>query len=800
MSILIYAIVFSYFTCLKHYTFSTFAWDLGIFNQAFYTTVLHGKLFYYSVENYVNTMGCYFAIHFSPILFTLIPFYAIYPAPETLLVAQSCILALGALPLYLIACEVLKDKKSSLVIALAYLLYPAVHGANWFDFHQQAFLPLLIFFSYYFLLKRYWLLFFFTLLTLMVDEYTSVIILVLSINLLLINNFMFTFIKNLKIRGTFIFIRHLKTKRDLVLTITLSISWLFFARYIKSLFPLNPTFRDFLLAIDNWKVLGIEKYSDPLISIPLHILLHPQLALEALLFDYHIKFLYLIFLFAPLLFIPFRSKLSLSALILLVPFLLSNYRPYYKIGTQYPLLIIPVIFLAFVDGLSKIYSRNGKMDLKPMLLAISLFIVSTSPLSPMTHNFVKEAHVLWYSDTMPKIDERVNSLHKLIALIPSNASILTQNHLFPHMSNRINAYAIPEWGPWNFNSNVTKRYLSNLMDKSHYVLLETPLLSPEVSYVLNEIINKESYGIYAISSAHKHEAILFKKGYNGEPLILSNDPRIFSTYKDLILAHGEMISDESRGQVACYPKSLGDNIFVFGPYTYLLPATYKIVFTIKVGEKVEGHIATLDVANNYGKEILAKRDLYGFELEPNKWSNVSLTLSLTKIKASVEFRILASGATDLYLDKVIVERVSSAANVDFGTKTFNYKDLILRSGNVTNGILFHSHNSTGDLFWYGPFTALPPCTYTAAFFIKISPRPESDNRILTLDVTYSRGLVLTKTDVNGAKMRDLGSGWYEVVITFDAEAELRDVEFRGLNPSPRYDIYMAYVLVEAVRK
>ncbi len=150
----LYILIFSHYTILKHYTFCSYAWDLGIFAQALYSTIYHGKLFYYTVENYVNPSNNFFAIHFSPILFILIPFYALYPKPETLLVLQTTILAAGAIPLYLISREILKNR-ISIVPPLIYLLYPALHGGNWFDFHPQAFIPLLVFSLFYFYLKKH---------------------------------------------------------------------------------------------------------------------------------------------------------------------------------------------------------------------------------------------------------------------------------------------------------------------------------------------------------------------------------------------------------------------------------------------------------------------------------------------------------------------------------------------------------------------------------------------------------------------------------------------------------------------
>ena len=71
--IAVYTIVFSYFTILKYCAFRSYAWDLGINNQALWTTLNQGKLLYYTPELYFNPSGAFFGLHFSPILFLILP-------------------------------------------------------------------------------------------------------------------------------------------------------------------------------------------------------------------------------------------------------------------------------------------------------------------------------------------------------------------------------------------------------------------------------------------------------------------------------------------------------------------------------------------------------------------------------------------------------------------------------------------------------------------------------------------------------------------------------------------------------
>jgi len=76
--IVAYTVIFSYFSILKHEAFLSTGWDLGVYEQALWTTLNHGKLFYYTPDLAFNPGGILFGLHFSPILFLILPIYAIY--------------------------------------------------------------------------------------------------------------------------------------------------------------------------------------------------------------------------------------------------------------------------------------------------------------------------------------------------------------------------------------------------------------------------------------------------------------------------------------------------------------------------------------------------------------------------------------------------------------------------------------------------------------------------------------------------------------------------------------------------
>jgi uncharacterized membrane protein len=135
-----------------------YAWDLGVYHQAVHTTVTSRDWFFSTVKwSYIQTAvpkGTVFAAHFSPFLFLLLPFYALFQSPITLLVIKSVAIAIGAVPVYLLSRKELGSSALGPAFSTSYLLLPALQGVNWYDFQPHAFLPMLLLFTLYYMEKR----------------------------------------------------------------------------------------------------------------------------------------------------------------------------------------------------------------------------------------------------------------------------------------------------------------------------------------------------------------------------------------------------------------------------------------------------------------------------------------------------------------------------------------------------------------------------------------------------------------------------------------------------------------------
>ena len=129
-----FVILFSTLTILQYHVGEFGYADSGFVAEALWNT-LHGRFMY--AHGFAPPM--LLADHFSPIWLALIPFYAIYPAHETLMVISALVIAATTVPLFFLARWEWKDNGAALCLAVAFLLYPAAqHEVSSFSFGFQA--------------------------------------------------------------------------------------------------------------------------------------------------------------------------------------------------------------------------------------------------------------------------------------------------------------------------------------------------------------------------------------------------------------------------------------------------------------------------------------------------------------------------------------------------------------------------------------------------------------------------------------------------------------------------------------
>jgi uncharacterized membrane protein len=130
-----YAVGFSALSVLRHRSFQTGRFDLGNMVQAVHNTA-HGHLL--EITGLHGAQISRLAAHVDPILALFAPLWWVWPRPELLLVSQAVALALGALPVFLLARKHLASERAALGFALAYLLYPPLQWMTLSEFHPIA--------------------------------------------------------------------------------------------------------------------------------------------------------------------------------------------------------------------------------------------------------------------------------------------------------------------------------------------------------------------------------------------------------------------------------------------------------------------------------------------------------------------------------------------------------------------------------------------------------------------------------------------------------------------------------------
>jgi uncharacterized membrane protein len=133
-AVLGYAVYTAYFTVLRHHHFQTMSNDLGQYDNFFFNA-LHGRPFQ---SNPLFVGGPWSALrsHAEFSMYVLLPFYALHPHAETLLVLQSLLVGSAGIPIYLFARRRI-SRGVALVLCLAYLAYAPLHGASFYDVHFQ---------------------------------------------------------------------------------------------------------------------------------------------------------------------------------------------------------------------------------------------------------------------------------------------------------------------------------------------------------------------------------------------------------------------------------------------------------------------------------------------------------------------------------------------------------------------------------------------------------------------------------------------------------------------------------------
>ena len=141
---------FSFLSIRRYEALDTGGYDLGNMDQAAWNT-LHGCIL---CETNVEGIDRRLAHHVEPIFLLIAPLYLVYSNPRTLLLLQTVVVALGALPVYWLAKTKTKNAWVAVIFAALYLLFPALQSATLDEFHPVTLAPTFLLFAFYFLVRK----------------------------------------------------------------------------------------------------------------------------------------------------------------------------------------------------------------------------------------------------------------------------------------------------------------------------------------------------------------------------------------------------------------------------------------------------------------------------------------------------------------------------------------------------------------------------------------------------------------------------------------------------------------------
>lgn len=385
-------------TVLRYRTFSSPNFDFGLFCNMFHNMKKTG-LPYVTSER--DKLLSHFAVHVSPIYYLLLPFYFVFPYPETLQVGQAIVLAAGIVPTVLLAKHFGLSNKLTVLMAGLYAFYPALSAGCFYDLHENCFLPLFLLLTFYFFEKKMYLpMYVSAAFVLMVKEDAAIYLLVFAAFILLSE-------KNL-LHGSILAV--------------LSLGYFFLATYLLREFGegvMTSRFQNLILDKETGLFGAIKT-----------ILLNPGYALTQLFTtskNTWEKVAYVLQMLLPLGFLPFCTKKP-SRWLLLAPMLinlLSYYVYQYDISFQYHFGITAFLVYATLKNLPEL-----ALPTKQTLLGIAaaacccLYLTTVMPTCQ------------GYIDRYSQDRDSYQNMEAFLDTIPEDASVSCSGFLLPHIADR----------------------------------------------------------------------------------------------------------------------------------------------------------------------------------------------------------------------------------------------------------------------------------------------------------------------------------------------------------------------------
>jgi uncharacterized membrane protein len=383
--------------------FSTSCYDFGIFVQMFHSMITD---FTAVTTCERDTLLSHFYVHASFIYYLLAPVYALFPHPNTLLIAQAILAMGGIVPLFLIAKNHKYKGIPLIAVCMMYIFCAGIIAPCYYDFHENAFLPTLLMWTLYAMDKKKYILFYImSILVCIVKEDAPLYIMCIAL-FLLFNE------------------KSIKRLHGLIVTIISAIYFVFITNY------LTKNGDGSMMAATRFGNLTINA-DDGFAGIIKNVLVDPAYFFSLFLKEESIPFF--LEIFVPLLFMPFITK-KISRFLLMIPFVIMNlvvgsgYGYAASVGYQY--IFGPVCLLIYMAIIN--YD-----DIKPEYR--TRLTISSAVISVITAVCLTSGNISNY-ESYTKNKSHYIQLEECLASVPEDASVVVNTWYLPHIANRNEVY------------------------------------------------------------------------------------------------------------------------------------------------------------------------------------------------------------------------------------------------------------------------------------------------------------------------------------------------------------------------
>ena len=411
----LYVLGFGTLAVLKHEAFQTYAADLGNMDQPIWNT-LHGRF----VEETKNdgSQGPRLTDHFEPVFALVSLSFLIYDDVKAILILQTVVIALGALPVFWLARDELESEIAGLVFAAVYLLFPALQAANMAEFHAVPLAVSPLLFAFHYIKEKDWpKTWLFAILAMSTKEEITLLVFVLGLYALLVQKerLMGGLLALVSLAwfgvATFVIIPHFRATAETIYT----------QRYT----GLGGSFKGIILTLltKPWVVVGL-------------LLSGPRLA-------------YLGGLLAS---VGFLSLFDLPTLLLSAPIYLANalsdYPLMYSGELHYSAPVVPFFVVSAIYGAKRLVGWLGKFRQRLRLsevgpLSAKTLVLLWLLLCSLGYQRLRGFTPLGPNFNVPRITPHHRLFQRFAAQIPSDAVLSTTPPLFPHLTHRRVIYLFP---------------------------------------------------------------------------------------------------------------------------------------------------------------------------------------------------------------------------------------------------------------------------------------------------------------------------------------------------------------------